>query len=858
MQAVRGSAWLLSIASVIILLGVWPENTTAQSKPASYSGQTVAQVLDQFRREGLPLVYSTNLVPDSLRVGTEPEPGPGPPLDIIAAILAPHKLKLQAVENVYLVVRTSEGQNPSSGNGSLLLFARSQASDRPLDNLVLSSKPALPRAESLGQGVYRLSPVVAGQYRIQFSAEGYGGLEQVISIEAGRLNTLSLTLDLQPAELADMTISTSRYRLNRELINSLVYFDQRAIQNLPDIGDDPVRAVQRLPGAAAGGFSAQSSFRGGEQNETAIFLNGLQLLDPFHIRDYHSVFSAIDVRAIKGIEVFTGGFPVRYGDRMSGLVLIDSQEPDKPQHTELGLSVFNTSALTSGYRDINGRQIDWLVSARKSNLDIVLDPDVGEPDYHDIFTQFGFSLSPDTRISGNTLLASDEVLVITENEIGEREESRSNTRNKHFWLRLDNVWNSDLSSATVLSNSALNNRRNAFINDPEKVFAKVQDLRKIDKLALRQDWSFTPSNQHLLQWGFEFERLKAEFDYQSNAEYLGLFSAYPGVPDAVIREVRTNPDGNSYGAYLSDRWQISEKTIIESGLRWDKQTYTDNGSDNQFSPRFSLLHSIRPDLDLRFSWGRFHQAQDIDELQVEDGIDRYFPAQRTDQLIAGFQYRYKNDYSIRVEAFYKDISMLKPRFENLFDSLALIPELQPDRVRLEPESARAYGLELSLDYRAGQNTSWWASYSWSKTSDTINGQREARSWDQRHALQAGLAWQRGPWETGVAINIHSGWPTTGMALEVGDEEDEFSVMPGPRNIEQLSTFASLDFRVSREFNVKHGRLTGFFEMANTLNRNNPCCVDFDVDEDEDGALFLDRTEDFWLPLLPAIGVLWEF
>ena len=77
-------------------------------------------------------------------------------------------------------------------------------------------------------------------------------------------------------------------------------------------------------------------------------LNGQWLFDPFHIRDYQNIFSAIDARAIDGVEVYTGGFPVRYGDRMSGLVLMDSIETEKSRHNEIGVSVFNTSLLTSG------------------------------------------------------------------------------------------------------------------------------------------------------------------------------------------------------------------------------------------------------------------------------------------------------------------------------------------------------------------------------------------------------------------------------------------------------------------------------------------------------------------------------
>ena len=62
-------------------------------------------------------------------------------------------------------------------------------------------------------------------------------------------------------------------------------------------------------------------------------LNGQRLLDPFHIRDYQSLFSAIDARAIAGMEVYTGGFPVRYGDKIGALVLVDALDPQRHSTT---------------------------------------------------------------------------------------------------------------------------------------------------------------------------------------------------------------------------------------------------------------------------------------------------------------------------------------------------------------------------------------------------------------------------------------------------------------------------------------------------------------------------------------------
>ena len=79
------------------------------------------------------------------------------------------------------------------------------------------------------------------------------------------------------------------------------------------------RVTARLPGAAAGDLSAKSNLRGGEVDETLVRFDGLRLFNPFHFKDFQTIFSTIDPAIVRGIEVYTGAFPASYGDRMSGV-----------------------------------------------------------------------------------------------------------------------------------------------------------------------------------------------------------------------------------------------------------------------------------------------------------------------------------------------------------------------------------------------------------------------------------------------------------------------------------------------------------------------------------------------------------
>ena len=818
-----------------------------------YEGRTVVSVIEDFRSQGWSFAYSTNLVSDDLLVIAEPEGSEA--LDIVRQILVPHGLTLRSEEGLWLIVR----DNASAARlGSLLIIVRDRRDYLPLDDLKIDATPDLERGNLLTQGIQQIPEVAADTYLVTVGAVGYQSVEREVRVRPGQNTELKVELEPARPEIENITVSASRYEISRDISSSRFDIGRASIETLPDLGNDPLRATHRLPGAAASGASARSHFRGGEEAETGIILNGQRLFDPFHVRDYQNVFSTVDLRAIDGVEVYTGGFPVQYGDRLSGVVLMESLELTRPRHTEIGVSVFNTSFLTAG-RNADSTT-DWLFSARRGNLELVIDEKFGLPRYYDIFSQFSTWLTPDTRLSGNALFADDQVVVITESDVDELEKATSQTRNAQFWLTLENRWSDTLSSSTVLSFSSFSNHRIGLTADPEKVLSNVDDDRDIDQVGFRQDWSLHSSDSHLLQWGFAFEHHKARYAYKGNAEYFGLRAVFENVPSTINRDLTAAPSGLSYALYMSDKWKVAAGTILQFGLRWDDQTYTGLPSGSQLSPRFSILHALSPKTDLRFSWGRYYQSQGIHELQIEDGVTNFFPAQQADHIIVGINRKFGSNHAIRLELFQKDMGELRPRYENLYDPLAIIPELQPDRIRIAPTSALARGVELSVN-RSGQALSWWASYSLAEVTDTVDGIEVPRSWDQRHSLQAGLTWNVNNWNFSVAGIIRSGWPTTSLALEevIGPGgEPGFIAIPGPRNAEQLPHFASLDARISRKFDVGRGTITAFFEVSNLLDRNNVCCFDYDLETDENDEQFLEYSLDYWLPLLPAVGFLWEF
>jgi hypothetical protein len=54
-----------------------------------------------------------------------------------------------------------------------------------------------------------------------------------------------------------------------------------------------------------------------------------------------------------------------------------------------------------------------------------------------------------------------------------------------------------------------------------------------------------------------------------------------------------------------------------------------------------------------------------------------------------------------------------------------------------------------------------------------------------------------------------------------------------------------------------GEITAFVEVNNLLKRNNDCCVEYQI-EDEEEVPFLDVEARGSLPLIPSLGIVWKF
>lgn len=651
-------------------------------------------------------------------------------------------------------------------------------------------------------------------------------------------------LVVEPVPLAEIIVTSSLHRLEYTQAGTHTYLDRELATRIPAAAEEVVRITTRLPGTASGGISTRNHVRGGEDNEVLFLLDGHRLYEPYHLKDFQSVATIVNSSAIDGIDYYTGAYPARFGDRMSGVINMSLREPQESTETELSLSFFNASALSLGTFGDRG-QGNWLIAARRGNLDLIADvvnPDVGSPDYNDYLLHGGWEFGRRTQFSANLLVSNDKLILA---DIDRGELASAIYENRVLWLNWRAEWNDRLRSETVLSISKISNRRTGTLTLPQIVSGSLDESRDFDVIGLKQDWTYAASKNWMISFGVDGKHQDAKYRFSSTKTVAAPYEQILNNVPLQIRDFDLVPEGAQYSAYLEARWQLNSNLIIDAGLRWDQQSYTTAMNDAQSSPRLSALYQIGERTEVRLGWGQFSQAQEINELQVSDGVDIFFAAQRAEHVVANLKHQFANDIDVDVSYYRKSFRAVRPRFENAFNSLTLLPELQFDRYRIDPISAEAKGAELMVsEGDAGQPLFWWFGYAWSVVRDKTLDQRISRSWDQTHTVKAGLSWQLRRWDFSVAGEVHTGWPKS-------------ELIAGELNSARYSVFHTLDARISREFDVRRGDLTVFLEVSNLYNRNNPCCTEYSVITTATGPELAGK-ETHWLPLVPSLGVVWRF
>jgi outer membrane receptor protein involved in Fe transport len=829
---------------------------------AEYQGRPLSEALLSLQRQGLSIVFTSELVRPEMKVLREP--ASREPRRILEEILLPHGLAVEEGPGGVLVVVTRPARRESKASiaGSVV----SQESRQGLAGAVVRvvERGLQIPVENDGSFSVALEP---GSYTLEATAPGYLD-ERVagVSVAAGESRRVVFELREQPVFHDEIAVQPSRLELLQEQPDSSSFsFNREEIESLPHLGGDLFRAISLLPGVVANDVSAQFSVHGGRRDEVRILLDGQELYDAFHLKDYDSALSFVAARSLASATLTTGAYPVGHGDRMSGVLDLRTVDPPAGRHYVLGLSVIDALASSSGrLADGSGA---WLLTARRGSLDLAGDA-IGDerPAFWDVLGKA--ELATGLGLIGARVLTAGDELEVDKLASDGFERLENTYRSTYGWLT-HQVTGQRLLVETIGSWAEIERRRGGSGLEEDGSFA-LRDRRDLEVLSLAQSWDLQIASGHAFHGGWEARRYDAFFDYAKDLDAVIILAPF-APPRATVHQLEGTLRGEHFGAWASDRLTWRDRLTAELGVRYDRHTATD---DTLLSPRVNLAWRLGERSVLRGAWGRFFQSQRPYELQVEDGETTLRPAELAAHWVLGYETLLSPNRpgldAVRIELFRRDIEAPRPRYESLLEPLNIFPETEPDRVRIAPERSTAEGIELLLRGSRGERFDWWLAYSYARAEDRLAGETVPRSLDQPHTLALDLNFRLPKqWSLNLAWRYHTGWPTTPVEARFipgpedpddpedpeEEKEDELVAVFGPLNSERFPAYHRLDLRASRRWEVRSGVLTFFVDVQNVYNREN--LAGFDIGLDEDAGV-VELEDERWPGLFPSLGIVWEF
>ena len=238
----------------------------------------------------------------------------------------------------------------------------------PYATVSLKGRPAGAITNVDGYFVIVDAPAVVCTLQVSFI--GYAWKETAVDNSRVRSQPLRIQLEVAVIDLEQTVVTAEEeYQIWRPADEvSQVSFSPRQLDYLPTLGEaDVFRSLQLLPGIS--GVSDGSSglyIRGGTPDQNLVILDGMTV---YHVDHFFGMFSAFNADAVKDLQVYKGGYPAKYGGRLSSVVELTGKTGDV-NRLQLGVggNLLSSHALLEV--PLWGRG-SWVLSARRSYTDLI-------------------------------------------------------------------------------------------------------------------------------------------------------------------------------------------------------------------------------------------------------------------------------------------------------------------------------------------------------------------------------------------------------------------------------------------------------------------------------------------------------
>ena len=659
----------------------------------------------------------------------------------------------------------------------------------------------------------------------------------------------------EPIELEEIVVTPGKFTVQSGTAVSLS-LSKEGLDLFPLIDNDVFRAAHIFPGVTSSDFSARFNLRGGEKDEIVVRLDGMELFEPYHLQDFGGAISIIDLGVIHRADLFMGGFPAEYGDKMSGVFDITTKTGNQDRFAmNLGVDLINAHALLEGPLSDKG---SWLVSARRGYVDLILalmdaDEDL-RPQYADFYSKVAYDLTDKDKLTFNALYAWDDNFI---NEDNDAEDLDSTYHNAMFWTKWRHFYSESVrSDLFVFNNLATRDRQEG----PDST-----DKRDFGFLGAKGELTARLRDTHTIQGGLEWRWSRAEYDYsvplhqQITTQF--ILDHCPDCKPADRSEAEFDDTGWEVKGYLQDEWQLHPKLALNIGGRYLLQNYRRNNIQKyEIGPRIALAVKPIENLTLRTAWGLYHQPIDLMTIPVERFVTDVGRAGEAVHYIIGAEYASGRTFMVRAEGYYKVFTNLTGQIQDFGRQAQIIAPA---------DSGYAKGFDLFGVYALSDRLTGSLGYAFliAKASEDerrydrpLFGEEFYRDFDQRHTIALNASYQIAlRWHLHLSWRFHTGNPTTPLEHTLildshGAKSCERGF--GEYNTDRLPPYHSLDLRLTKTSEYKSWTLNWYVQILNLYNRSNVHERVFsEVHDETTGELIgCEVSDEPLFPILPTLGV----
>ena len=680
-------------------------------------------------------------------------------------------------------------------------------------------------------GFYSLA-VKKGSVDLRYSFVGFEQKELNLNIQQDTVINIRLTAQT----LNELVVKEQRNNTSDKI--STVSLPIEQIKKIPSLAGeaDILKALALTPGIVSGTEGSAGLYvRGGTPDQNLILLDEAVVYNPNHFFGFVSVFNP---DAVKNVELIKGGFPARYGGRLSSVVNVSMKEGNtRKNKTDIGIGLV-ASRLTIE-RPLIKDKIGFIFSARSTYLNLLLAPtwfnyknSTTYAQYinyymYDINSKINYKIDDKNQLFLSFYNGKDNFKSFDKIPTFREEKSKLNWGNTTVTLRYNKI----LSPKLFLKNMVVYSRFGYSINlfdqrlDSNDIIHNYKNFSGLNDYTLKSAIDYIPNNNHYIRFGIE--GIFHQFTPQSKS-----FESN----DSLVENYYKKESFKAFepSVFAEDEWQISNNFKINFGLRL-----------NNYRLKTKKYYSLEPRLSLSYkvfdNWtikGAYSQMQQNVHLLTNNGVglqnDIWVPStdsinpQRSKQWSAGIsKYFSDSDVELSIEGYYKTMHHLV----DIKEGANIVTNLEEWFKAVESNgSGWSRGLELFLHKKTGR-LNGFVSYTLSKTERQFRkinfGEKYPFRYDSRHNFAITGNYQLSKkWDFSFTWVFKSGEPIT-LPVAVFEIPNNFSFHANQlpiyttRNGYRLPSYHRGDIAFNKTNITSKGRKrTWSFSIFNVYNRRN--------------------------------------